>query len=394
MHTIFRPRMNRQPVLSFLLFATLILASFLAPLHAAKDPLPPLAPNAGRIIVYRDALMSPQRQPVVLLDGVETSAIKTRTYFQIDRPAGDYAIALAGESAAPLNLNLTPGQTVYVCVNVHNAAGGTELYPKLVDKTTALRELSACKYLASETAATASTVQGPLRVLLTFKGHNFEEDKFFAMWNDWQKQGLLTYTRCPLPDDASQLEPSATTKFDVIVMYDMVLELSPEQQQSLITLLQKGIGVVSLHHNLAAHEKWPRWSEIIGGKFLHGTEIIGGKTYEKSIYEHDVWMKIGVPDPRHPITRGVEPFYIIDETYGKTYRAPDIQPVLTTDRAGNDREIAWTKWFGNSPVFYFQLGHDSRAWTHPLFQKILLQGMHWTVDEAAKRREGAAATAR
>jgi len=228
-----------------------------------------------------------------------------------------------------------------------------------------------------------------LRVLLTFKGHDFDEEAFFAMWDAWQKQGLLTYTRCPLPDEAARLEPSATDNYDVIVMYDMVLDISPEQQQTLLALLKKGIGVISLHHNLAAHEKWPVWSEIIGGKFLHGTETIGGKTYEKSVYEHDVWMKIGVTDPRQPITRGVESFYIYDETYGKTYHAPDIVPVLTTDRAGNDREIAWTHWFGNSPVFYFQLGHNSRAWTHPLYQKILLQGMRWTADEAAQRHTAA-----
>lgn len=359
-------------------------------LRAAKDSIPALAKDAGRIVIYRDALMSPQKKPVVLLDGTETSPIKTRTYFQIDRPAGNYAIALSGESAAPIDVALTPGQTIYVCINVHNSVDGTaELYPKLTDKATATRELTACKYTPPENASAAPAPPSPLRVLLTFKGHPFEEEKFFALWNVWQQQGLLTYQRCPLPDDAVLLQPSATDNFDVIVMYDMVLEISPEQQQALITLLEKGIGVVSLHHNLAAHEKWPLWSQVIGGKFLHDTETIDGKTYEKSTYEHDVWMKIGVPDPHHPITRGVEPFYIFDETYGKTYRAPDIQPVLTTDRAGNDREIAWTHWFGNSPIFYFQLGHDSHAWTHPLYQKILLQGMRWAAEEAAQRRANA-----
>ncbi|MFT3868371.1 MAG: ThuA domain-containing protein [Nibricoccus sp.] len=386
--------MLRQPIFQLFILLALFSGGLSVPGHAAKDPLPPLAADAGRIIVYRDALMSPKTQPIVLLDGSETQPIKTRTYFQIDRPPGTYSLSLSGEATAPLSITLLAGQTLYVCVNVHNSAGGTELYPKLVDKTTALRELASCKYAARENAEAAADTQKPLRVLLTFKGHNFEEEKFFSMWDAWQKQGLLSYTRCPLPDDAAVLQPSATANFDVIVMYDMVAELPPERQHSLVALLQSGIGVVSLHHNLAAHEKWPLWSEIIGGKFLHGPETIGGRTYEKSIYEHDVWMKIGVPDPRHPITRGVEPFYIFDETYGKTYRAPDIQPVLTTDRAGNEREIAWTKWFGNSPIFYFQLGHDSRAWMHPLYQKILLQGMRWAAEEAAKRRETASATPR
>lgn len=377
--------MKRLPALPFLLLLCLV-----APLCVAKDSTPSLAANAGRILVYRDALMSPQKQPVVLLDGSEITPIKARTYFQIDRPAGHYSLALSGESAAPVNVTLATGQTVYVCINVHNSADGTtELYPKITDKATAIREISSCKYAPPEASVSTAAPQSPMRVLLTFKGHAFEEEKFFGMWDAWQKQGLLTYTRCPLPDEAALLQPSATDNYDVIVMYDMVLEIAPEQQQTLVALLQKGIGVVSLHHNLGAHEKWPLWSQVIGGKFIHGTETIDGKTYEKSVYEHEVWIKVGVPDPRHPIVRGVEPFYIYDETYGKTYRAADIQPVLTTDRAGNDREIAWTRWFGNSPIFYFQLGHDSRAWTHPLFQKVLMQGMRWTVDEAAKRRAAA-----
>lgn len=379
----------------FLFQLSLLTAFFfgsLSFLHAAPDALPPLAKNSGRIIVYRDAIMSPQRQPVVLLDSTETGPIKTRTYFQIDRAPGTWALSLAGETAEPIKLTLAAGQTIYVCINVHNAAGATDLYPKIVDAATATRELKACKYAPPEIAAADTpSAQGPLRVLLTFGGHGFEEEKFFALWDAWQQQGLLTYTRCPLPGEVTRLEPSATANFDVLVMYDMVTEITPEQQQALIALLQKGIGVVSLHHNLAAHEKWPLWAEVIGGKFLHDTETLGGKTYTKSVYEHNVWMKIGVPDPRHPITRGIEPFYIYDETYGKTYRAPGIQPVLTTDCAGNDREIAWTKWFGNSPVFYFQLGHDSHAWSHPLFQKILLQGMRWSADEAAKRHAETAA---
>lgn len=373
-------------LLTFFVFASLVL-----PLSAAKDALPTLTAGHGRIVVYRDALMSPKTQPVVLLDGSETRAIKARTWFELDRPAGTYALALAGETAAPVNVTLAAGQTAYICINVHNAASGTELYPKLVDRVTALREIAACKYLAldeSAAVATSSATQTPLRVLLTYKGHKFEEEKFFAMWDAWQKEGLLTYARCPLPEEAGRLEPSATASFDVVVMYDMVKELPSEQQQNLVALLQKGIGVVSLHHNLVAHEKWPLWREIVGGQFLRTPETIGGRTYEASVYEHDVWLKIGVPDPRHPIVRGVEPFYIFDETYGKIYHAPGIQVVLTTDRAGNDREIAWTNWFGNSPVFYFQLGQDSRAWTHPLYQKVLLQGIRWAADEAAGRRTG------
>jgi len=381
---------NPRDLLAFTFFA-LLLAGLFAPLHAAKDPLPPLSADAGRIIVYRDAILSPKLQPAVLLNGTEVGLTQSRYFFQVDRPPGNYTVSLADEAATPIQLIVTKGHTVYVRINVHSTPVSSEFYPSLVDTTTAKRELTACRYAEPEFSSAALAEQPaqarpPLRVLITYKGHAFEEEKFFALWDAWQQQGLLTYTRCPLPDDASRLEPSATASYDVLVMYDMVLEITAEQQTAFLALLNRGIGVVSLHHNLVAHEKWPLWRDIVGGQFLRTNETIAGKNYDASVFEHDVWLKIGIADPKHPITRGVEPFYIFDESYGKIYHTPDIKVVLTTDRAGNDREIAWTKWFGNSPVFYFQLGHDSHAWTHPLYQKILLQSLRWTADEAAQRR--------
>jgi type 1 glutamine amidotransferase len=376
---------------SFFSFALLFISA-VPGLFAAKDLFPPLSGDAGRLVIYRDAILSPQKQPTVLLDGIEVGSTQSRSFFYLDRPTGNYTFAIAGETAAPVNVTLNKGKTTYVRINVHSTPVSSELYPSVVDADTAKRELASCKYAAPEAsssstaAAPPSTSRQPLRVLLTYKGHAFDEEKFFALWDAWQKQGLLSYQRCPIPDEAARLEPSAASQYDVLVMYDMVSEISPAQQEAFIALLKNGIGVVSLHHNLAAHEKWPLWREVIGGQFLHANQTIAGKSCDASVFEHDVWLKIGIPDPKHPIVRDVEPFYILDETYGKIYHAPDIKVVLTTDRMGNDREIAWIKWFGNSPVFYFQLGHDSHAWTHPLYQKILLQGMRWAAEEAAARR--------
>lgn len=50
---------------------------------------------------------------------------------------------------------------------------------------------------------------------------------------------------------ADMLKPRLEKQFDVIAMYDMSKDLTPEQEQALVKLLKRGIGVVSLHHNLA-----------------------------------------------------------------------------------------------------------------------------------------------
>jgi type 1 glutamine amidotransferase len=226
----------------------------------------------------------------------------------------------------------------------------------------------------SSTQADEPATERKLRVLLTFGGHGFEEKPFFAMFDAMPG---VEYTKAPLPQSAHLLKPGLEKDYDVIVMYDMVPAITPAQQKAFIELLNRGIGLVSLHHNMGAHQDWGEFRKIIGGKFITKPCEIDGQKYGKSGWSHGEDMKITVADKQHPITRGLKDFKIHDETYKDYYTSPDVRVLLKTDHPKNDPELAWVTKYGKSRVFYFMLGHDHLGWENPNFPKIVCRGIRW-----------------
>jgi uncharacterized protein len=216
---------------------------------------------------------------------------------------------------------------------------------------------------------------GPkLRVLLTFGGHDFQEKEFFALWDAMPG---VTYTKAPLPQSADLFRPGLEEQYDVIVFYDMVKELKPEHQQGLLALLDRGIGVVSLHHNLASNLEWPEYHKVIGGTWLNKKRSFDGREHGPSTYEHDQVIPVKVADKEHPITRGLADFVLHDETYGNTYVSPSVHVLLRADNPRNVGPFAWTNHFGKSRVVYLQAGHDAEAWKSSSFQEILRRSIRW-----------------
>jgi len=223
-------------------------------------------------------------------------------------------------------------------------------------------------------AASADEPAAKIRVLLTVGGHGFDEQPFYNLFG--QMEGV-TYKKIDMPKDAGMLKPGLEKEFDVIVMYDMVGSITPEEQKAFVDLLNTGIGVVSLHHNMGAHRDWDEFRKIIGGKFVVKECDIDGKHYAPSTWEHGQQMKITVVDKEHPITKGVDDFETEDETYGGYYTSPDVKVLLKTDNPKNNPEIAWVTHYGKSRVFYLMLGHDAKAYANPGFAKVLRQGICW-----------------
>ena len=180
--------------------------------------------------------------------------------------------------------------------------------------------------------------KGKIRVLLTYGGHGFEEKPFFAMFDSFPE---VVYTKAPMPKAADLLKPSLRKDYDVVVMYDMTRGFTPEQQKGFVALLNAGIGLVSMHHNIGAHQEWEEFRKIIGGIHIPRVFVVDGKRYGPSVATDDQDIPVTVVDKRHPITRGVSDFLIHDETYHKYYTAPDVKVLLTTTHPKNEPPIAW-----------------------------------------------------
>jgi uncharacterized protein len=247
----------------------------------------------------------------------------------------------------------------------------------------ALAALLLWSFAGSLLAAEDAAKPDKLRVLLTVGGHGFDEKPFSALFESIPD---ITFKKIDLPKDAGLLKSGLEKDFDVIVMYDMVGGFTPEQQKAFVELLQAGIGVVSLHHNLGAHADWDEFTKIIGGKFLLKDAVIGGQKLPKSGYEHGQDIQVTVADKEHPITKGLSDFQIHDETYSGTYTSPDAKVLLKTDHPKNSPSLAWVTTYGKSRVFYLQLGHDAQAYANPAFRELVARGIRWAAgrDPVAK----------
>jgi hypothetical protein len=180
-----------------------------------------------------------------------------------------------------------------------------------------------------------------------------------------------------MPRDGALLKPDLRKDYDVLVMYDLVVDITPQQQQDFIALLKQGIGVVSLHHNLGAHRNWDEFAKIIGGKYLFAKAQYGEKSYGPSTAKEGVDINVFVADTGHPVTRGIADFKIHDEVYGNCYVAPESHILLKTDHPLNNPTLAWVTKYGASPVVYIQLGHGPGAHNDANYRKLVHQAIQW-----------------
>ncbi len=171
--------------------------------------------------------------------------------------------------------------------------------------------------------------------------------------------------------------------YDVFVFYDMVQNLPESTKKGISSLCTAGKGIVMLHHTLAANQKWPEYSRIVGGKYLLKPETINGTAYPQSTYKHGLDIDVAVPDPAHPITWGIKPFTIHDETYNHYYVAPNVTPLLTTDHPTSEKVIAWTHNYRNSRVVFIQHGHDAHAYRNPVFKTLVARSIRYTAGRPA-----------
>ena len=133
--------------------------------------------------------------------------------------------------------------------------------------------------------------------------------------------------------------------------------------------------VVILHHALVDYSdtRW-WWEEVMGARWL---KLGGPGTRWKTTYKHDVELLV-YPVGEHPITAGVGPMRIWDETYKGMWLAPDIQVLMRTDDPSSDGPVVWISPYRKSRVVIIELGHDRNAHLHPGFRRLVRNAILWS----------------
>lgn len=261
---------------------------------------------------------------------------------------------------------------------------------------------------------TVRAMTRPIRVAVVTKGHPFDAPAFFDVFDS--DEGI-EWSHVEHPEALELVEPERAAEFDVFVMYDMpgieftrsdppVDFLAPPDgyPEKFRALLDRGKGMVFLHHAIAGWPAWEEYGDIVGGRFLYQPGNVHGVRSPDSGYRHDVTHTVEVLDPNHPICEGVDPtFEITDELYLFPVLEDRVQPLMrstyefvdtnfySADRAirgsRNDRSgwshppgsnlVAWTKQVGASPIAYLQFGDGPATYEDPTYRRILANAVRW-----------------
>ena len=222
--------------------------------------------------------------------------------------------------------------------------------------------------------------QKKIKVLVISGGHGFKHQPFYDVFDSIPS---ITYDTLVQPQANALIASPEVNRYDVLVFYDMFDVISPAQQEAYISLLKKGASMIFLHHALVSYQNWPEFIKIVGGQYHTSPVMVNGDSLNAS-YEHDVNIPVKVDDKKHPVTRGVSDFEIVDEVYGGVEILPQVKPLLSTMHPKSMRYLAWINHYGNSDVVYIQLGHGPSGYSNPNFRKLMRQAIEWSAKHSEK----------
>ncbi len=223
-----------------------------------------------------------------------------------------------------------------------------------------------CEWAATGSVAPAEKREQPIRVQVVTGGHDHDAT-FYQVFENF-------------PDIRANVKgyPDAYTgnlskNVDVLVLYDMVQEVSEGQRKNLQAFLESGKGVVVCHHAIANFNSWPWWyEEVVGGKYLLKPE--GNRAASTYLHDQPVFSKVIA---KHPVTDGIGQLYFMEETYKGMWISPRSKVLMTTDNPTSDGPVVWIGPYEKSRVVYIELGHDRYAHQDPGYQQLMHQAIRW-----------------
>jgi len=103
--------------------------------------LTPLAPDKGRVFIYRSTGFGAAIQPDVHLNGTVVGTSKGNGIFFVDEPPGNIEIVIGTEVEKRLTFTLGAGDVRYVKCEVNMGILAARIVPTLVDQDVAAKEI-------------------------------------------------------------------------------------------------------------------------------------------------------------------------------------------------------------------------------------------------------------
>ena len=277
-----------------------------------------------------------------------------------------------------------------------------------------------------------------LNVLVVTKGHVFDYNGFFAMFDENPE---IVATKVEQPAAQVILRPENVSEYEAVVFYDMwgisyggsgtgFYDPPADYVRSIEALLERGTGLVLMNHATVQWPTWPLWREVSGTSFMLTEGELNGETVPGSGYRggagephRNVNHFLRPVAPGHPVLEGLgDGFSVEDEIYIRTAgfeKNPDIVPLMRSDYDFDPKNfnpppmaaqaekdgwnhprgtdlMVWAKRTRNSPVVVMDGGDGPAAYANPQFRKLLANSIRWVASEEARawaRNREAAATA-
>ena len=102
------------------------------------------------------------------------------------------------------------------------------------------------------------------KAVVVTAGHGFDREPFFAIFDALEG---VDYVEAEQKDDSELFEDISSWDYDVVVFFNMTQKISPKRRRNFMKLLDRGVGVVALHHTMGAYQEWPEFKKIIGTKY-------------------------------------------------------------------------------------------------------------------------------
>jgi len=166
-------------------------------------------------------------------------------------------------------------------------------------------------------------------------------------------------------------------KFDLVVSNwntwpDNKQRLDAQWENDFEKYVNEGGGVLSLHAGASSFYDWEAYHRIGIGRW--GKETHHGAPTRGKVYGFD---------QDHPITKGMNAFYIMDEIWEKTDIYPGSKAIgslsATDEKDGHpiDVQSVFVSRTGTGRSFFTTLGHDERALLNTGLQTLLLRAAQW-----------------
>ncbi|MXX19565.1 MAG: ThuA domain-containing protein [Dehalococcoidia bacterium] len=259
-------------------------------------------------------------------------------------------------------------------------------------------------------------------VLLASKGHPFQREPFFQMFDAFQQEGEISaWTHVEQPAAQLFFQPENSRDYDCIVDYSMpgVFGVGgpPDPPEALkdgyMRLTEEGKGLVMIHHNICSWPGWEEYAEIIGGRFFYNPGSLRGVDYPDSGYllAANHTCEVVAEEADHPVVQGVDlSFELQDEIYLAPYHEDSLVPLVRSDfdftyknffspsLVVNDGRmyergdwthpptpnlVVWAKNYRNSPIVYVQAGDVPTSYNNSNYRRLLANAIKWVASDEA-----------